>query len=605
MPVLVPDQRVEKWRIVRPIASGGFGAVYEAIRDDIGQRGALKVLTLNAGDAMIQRFINEARAANAIRHTNIPSAIDFGRFEDGTPWMVQDFLDGVSLEDRLSARQRLTLEETLALAADMASALEAAHRKGIIHRDLKPSNLMLVPEPTSMSGERTMVLDFGICKLHTEELTKTGAILGTPVYMALEQVEDASNVTGQADVYSMGVILYKCLTGRLPFTWDPKQGHWALMLAKESPPTPITKYTPTAPAELQALIMKMLARKPTQRPSMADVEIMVRRQQGLPPPRQTGAYDALAPRLAPLETGDEPTASGNLLGGSTGDISSGMLEPISPGPTPSEQKIRGELSPPMAVPISVSDVSTNRVPVPLLQVGPDVSTVKPAPTLGVPVALATPTAPTAPEQPPAVVALPSAPAPSRRRGWSMIGAAILLAGLIIVVIWSRRQPAQQGPVLAGHEQRAPLPAVSPPPLAPVVDVAQEPAPVERTPPAEHPRPGRVKAEPKTTTASHDSSGTEKATSKRAKCGYPIPRCITALGITQAQREAVIKAFTEAEIKLCNGQSVLLHFHKGQPKFEATPAWLPREEQDDLILNLKTWAASANLVGVVAISCDGH
>lgn len=605
MVVLVPDQRVEKWRVVRPIASGGFGAVYEVIRDDIGQRGALKVLTLNADDALIQRFINEARAANAIRHTNIPSAIDFGRFEDGTPWMVQDFLDGVSLEDRLIARKRLTFDETLALAADMASALEAAHRKGIIHRDLKPSNLMLVPEPSSMSGERTMVLDFGICKLHAEELTKTGAILGTPVYMALEQVEDASNVDGQADVYSMGVILYKCLTGRLPFTWDPKQGHWALMLAKESPPTPIARYAPTAPAELQALIMKMLARKPAQRPTMADVEIIVRREQGLPPPRQTGAYDALAQRPAPLDTADAPTASGSVLGGSTGDISSGMLEPISPGPTPSEQKIRGEISPPMAVPISVSDVQTNRVPMPVLRVGPDASTAKPAPTQGIPVALATPSAPTAPEQPPAVVALPSASAPSRRRSRSMIGAAfLLLAGLAIVVIWSQRQPTQQVPVLVGREQPAPAPAVgSPPPT--VVDVSREPAPVELPPPTEQPRPGRVKAEPKTTTASHDNSGLEKAASKRAKCGFPIPRCITALGITQAQREAVIKAFTEAEIKLCNGQSMVLRFHKGQPKFEATPAWLPREEQADLILNLKTWAASANLTGVVAVTCDGH
>lgn len=605
MVVLVPDQRVEKWRVVRPIASGGFGAVYEVIRDDIGQRGALKVLTLNAGDAMIQRFINEARAANAIRHTNIPSAIDFGRFEDGTPWMVQDFLEGVSLEDRLIARKRLTVEETLALAADMASALAAAHRKGIIHRDLKPSNLMQVPEPSAMSGERTMVLDFGICKLHAEELTKTGAVLGTPVYMALEQVEDASNVDGQADVYSMGVILYKCLTGRLPFTWDPKQGHWALMLAKESPPTPIAKYAPTAPAELQALIMKMLARKPAQRPTMADVEIIVRREQGLPPPRQTGAYDAMAPRPAPLDAADEPTVSGSLLGGSSGDISSGMLEPISPGPTPSEQKIRGEISPPMAVPISVSDVQTNRVPMPMLRVGPDASTAKPAPTQGIPVALATPSAPTAPEQPAAVVALPSAPAPSRRRSRSMIGAAfLLLAGLSIVVVWSQRQPTPQVPVLVGHEQPAPAPAVGPPPRT-VVDEIREPAPVELTPPTEQPRPGRVKAEPKTTTASHDNSGLEKAASKRAKCGFPIPRCITALGITQAQREAVIKAFTEAEIKLCNGQSMVLRFHKGQPKFEATPAWLPREEQADLILNLKTWAASANLTGVVAVTCDGH
>ncbi|MBL9003454.1 MAG: serine/threonine protein kinase, partial [Myxococcales bacterium] len=183
MPTLVPGQLVEKYRVVRLIASGGFGAVYEVLREDIRQRGALKVLTLSAEPAMVQRFINEARAAGAIRHPNIPQVYDLGMFPDGVPWLVMEYLEGLSLEAHLVAHRRLTLADVLEIFEDAAGAVAAAHAVKdpgpIIHRDLKPSNVMLLPSPKRGCGFRAMVLDFGIAKLAGDNLTKSGTILGT------------------------------------------------------------------------------------------------------------------------------------------------------------------------------------------------------------------------------------------------------------------------------------------------------------------------------------------------------------------------------------------------------------------------------------------
>ena len=193
MPSLTPGQRIEKYRLVRKIGAGGMGEVWEVLREDISQRGALKVMTatnLQNHPSLLQRFINEARAANQIKHPGIPQVFDFGSLEDQTPFLVMEFMDGESLDGRIQSAARrprhcLDLDESLWIGDDVASALIAAHAKGIVHRDLKPSNIMLCPDPTAQRGERAHVLDFGVAKLHDgEHLTKSGAALGTYLYMA-------------------------------------------------------------------------------------------------------------------------------------------------------------------------------------------------------------------------------------------------------------------------------------------------------------------------------------------------------------------------------------------------------------------------------------
>jgi serine/threonine protein kinase len=166
-----------------------------------------------------RRFLREARAAAALEHPNVVAVHDLVELSDGALVMVMELLDGETLAARLQRRQRLALGEAAPIALDVVAAIRAAHAAGIIHRDLKPENIFLV------AGGAAKVLDFGIAKLTAEEgdaartrtLTRTGDVIGTPFYMSPEQVFGERDLDGRADVWSLGVILYECLTGRRPF----------------------------------------------------------------------------------------------------------------------------------------------------------------------------------------------------------------------------------------------------------------------------------------------------------------------------------------------------------------------------------------------------
>jgi serine/threonine-protein kinase len=185
VPTLVVGQVVEnKYRVVRALAAGGFGAVYEVFREGLKQRGAMKVLTLNPSPEMVQRIHNEARVLGALRHPNIPQIYDMGSFPDGAPWLVMEFLEGESLEARLirslkSGQRGLPFADVMEIGEDITAAMTAAHEKGVIHRDMKPSNVVLVPDAKASCGLRAVVLDFGIARMAGDGLTQTGALLGT------------------------------------------------------------------------------------------------------------------------------------------------------------------------------------------------------------------------------------------------------------------------------------------------------------------------------------------------------------------------------------------------------------------------------------------
>ena len=181
------------YRALSVLGEGGMGAVYLAEHPGIGRRVAIKVLhkKLIHDSQHVRRFVNEARAANAIRHPNIVEILDSGTTEAGIPYLVMELLEGESLCDRLS-RKPLELGQALEIARQTASALHAAHGQGIVHRDLKPANLFLVPDSRVEGRERVKVLDFGIAKLQTgrpadQVKTQTGMMLGTPAYMSPEQ----------------------------------------------------------------------------------------------------------------------------------------------------------------------------------------------------------------------------------------------------------------------------------------------------------------------------------------------------------------------------------------------------------------------------------
>ena len=202
------------------IGQGGMGAVYLAEHSFIGRRAAIKVLRRAFADDgdVIARFMNEARAANAIRHRNIIDILDVGRLSDGLPYLLMEYLEGETLGQRLARVGRLSVAEAVAIIGPAAAGLSAAHQAGVVHRDLKPDNIFLARAPRS-DTERVILLDFGVAKLRGDpsNVATGAALLGTPAYMSPEQCRGIGEVDARTDVYALGTILFQMLCGRVPF----------------------------------------------------------------------------------------------------------------------------------------------------------------------------------------------------------------------------------------------------------------------------------------------------------------------------------------------------------------------------------------------------
>ena len=247
-----------------------MGAVYLAEHPGIGRRVAVKVLHKNytRDEHLLARFLNEARAANAIRHPNIIEILDSGMMADGTPFLVMELLEGESLGTRLRQTGALPIPTAVDFAYQTASALGAAHAKGIVHRDLKPDNLFVVPDPHDARRERIKVLDFGIAKLQQGSTgdsvkTRTGTLMGTPIYMSPEQCRGTRAIDHRSDIYSLGVIFYEMLVGQPPFVSEGF-GELVNMHLNVQPATARSK-RPEIPVAVDALVMKMLAKNPEDR----------------------------------------------------------------------------------------------------------------------------------------------------------------------------------------------------------------------------------------------------------------------------------------------------------------------------------------------------
>jgi hypothetical protein len=262
------------------IGQGGMGTVYLALHPGIGRQVAIKVLRpeLGADEQLLTRFLNEARAANAIRHPNIIEILDSGTTEAGVSYLVMELLEGEPLVTRMQRLGWLQPPDALEIARQIASALGAAHAKKIVHRDLKPDNLFLVPspEPTNPTRERVKVLDFGIAKLQPTTRadsvrTRTGMLMGTPIYMSPEQCLGTREVDHRTDIYALGVILFEMLTGRPPFVSEGF-GDMVNMHINKAPPVP-SSLRPGLPPALDALVLKLLAKRPEDRGgSMVELE---------------------------------------------------------------------------------------------------------------------------------------------------------------------------------------------------------------------------------------------------------------------------------------------------------------------------------------------
>ena len=263
---LQAGQPFGNYRLVRLIGEGGFGEVYLVENPLIGRQAAVKVLhtALAQDPELVRRFLNEARAASAIHHPNIVEVFDAGGTPEGAPYILMEFLEGVSLQKRLADRGRLALAQALEIARQAGSALAAAHASGIVHRDLKPENLFLLPDPDAPGGERVKILDFGIAKIKGGTgtggtvRTQTGFIMGSPAYMSPEQCKDSADVDLRSDIYSFATILYETLAGRTPHV--AASGTELLIMHLTETPRPLRELAADVPAHVEAAIMRALAR---------------------------------------------------------------------------------------------------------------------------------------------------------------------------------------------------------------------------------------------------------------------------------------------------------------------------------------------------------
>lgn len=260
-----------KYLIEEPIGKGGMGLVYRARHVNFNRLFAIKILKneLVSDPQAIKRFRNEANAAGMIRHPNAITITDFNITNDGAAYLVMDYVEGRSLRDILKKEGRQSYQRTVFLLSQVCDAAAAAHRKGIIHRDLKPDNIMV--EHQEDQSEMVRVLDFGIAKLsqnpaYSENITVGGAILGSPYYMSPEQC-DGRHLDHRSDIYSLGIILYELLVGKVPFR---AQTPWGLVKMHCSAPPPLIRnYRQDIPPALENAVLKALAKDPKDRQQSA------------------------------------------------------------------------------------------------------------------------------------------------------------------------------------------------------------------------------------------------------------------------------------------------------------------------------------------------
>jgi serine/threonine protein kinase len=320
---LVGSVLADRYYVRRWVGQGAMGRVYEGHHTGVGKRVAIKIPrhTDKKKTTLVQRFRREAQAASQIGHPNIADVTDCGTTPSGDFFFVMEFVDGVDLEKLVKRDGPLPLERVMVIGLQMARALEAAHQAGIIHRDLKPSNVMLVrgrEEP-----ELIKVLDFGVAKFLRgdgegggAELTQHDAAVGTPRYMAPEQIGAGQEIDFRTDIYALGGILYFMLTGgHVPVEGDSVDQVWQKKLNED--PTPLRNHRPDVPGRLEALVMSCVARAPEERPSSMTV-LKASLVSALEAVR--AMESGLLPVKAPSETAVVPRISWARIGMASGAV---------------------------------------------------------------------------------------------------------------------------------------------------------------------------------------------------------------------------------------------------------------------------------------------
>jgi serine/threonine protein kinase len=328
-----------KYVVERLLGEGGMGLVVLAMHTQLEQKVAIKFLkteALQSGEA-VARFVREARAAARIQSEHVVRVFDVATLETGEPYLVMEYLEGRDLDSEIRVRGPLPIDEAVTFVLEACDALAQAHKAGIIHRDLKPANLFLALQPDE--SVTVKILDFGISKLTPKpggadavSMTRTSAVMGSPLYMAPEQMRSTRQVDVRADVWSLGIVLYEALTGAPPFVADSLTEVCAMILTENPPAMSIRR--PNLPPQLEAVVARCLEKLPEGR--FADVADLAAALGPFAPPHARMLVDRVARVLrggagarsqqafADTALGNLGSSSGSASGSSSGSSSGGV-----------------------------------------------------------------------------------------------------------------------------------------------------------------------------------------------------------------------------------------------------------------------------------------
>jgi tRNA A-37 threonylcarbamoyl transferase component Bud32 len=255
-----------KYTLEARLGAGAMGEVWKATHRDLGRAVAIKILRREHTEDphVVTRFLREARAANLVRHTNVVDVLDVGQDDAGTPFLVEELLEGQDLGARLSELGHgLPVDEALRILVPVVEAVAFAHGRGVVHRDIKPENVFLCRVAGAVVPK---LLDFGISHIDAEgaaRMTATGMSLGTPAYMAPEQIKSARNVDARSDVWSLGILIHEMLSGELPFKGETVADHFVQIATGD--PKPLELALPHAPRAIARVVARCLKRSPADR----------------------------------------------------------------------------------------------------------------------------------------------------------------------------------------------------------------------------------------------------------------------------------------------------------------------------------------------------
>jgi serine/threonine-protein kinase len=531
MTLLSPGQIVNgKYRVVRHIGDGGMGSVYEAHHEILNTRVALKLLHPDlSATGHAKRFLQEARASARIKSPHVVQIADADQTAEGMAFIVLEYLEGRTLrelyEDLHNAGQSLAFNEALDLALQMFEGVEAAHEAGIIHRDLKPDNVMITVD--KKGGPLLKLLDFGIAKFDdpaksddkagNKALTRPGSFLGTPEYMAPEQVYSADSVDARSDIFAMGVIVFEMLSARRPvLSDDPQEIAVAYLTGAFSK---LDELRPDLPAELSAAVHRALAPQPRDR--FTNVAEMRAAFEPFAPPRPASpsrlGVPSAANLTAPLSLGmiPSPTSKANAPASNPDAVRDGAASgpkpraPAEPSPRPIPET-RAYTSTPQ--PASIQPVTDPKGPAPTQGGppayeptfksgapaivgppsisselgGPGSGYPQPPRISGLPPVDAAPQ-PSLPMWPPPGPIAPSRPPPPRKSNTGLIvgiviGFLVVAGGITTWALWYLGWLDPDPPAKSQKKSSGPAPAPKP---------APKPAPQKPPPPAPPRNPGNV------------------------------------------------------------------------------------------------------------------